>query len=503
MLSSDQHEGRENRNLFPFSIRLGSDDVKVTIFDSLNTEVASANREVSLTLPAGLYLIRTESGGQLKQSTVLHKGPTDLIESVPIYSAAPLAGAVTSHEYYTEPSVKFSKEITSGPVGNGPHSSRFLLFIRCSNRSGSKGENLADGLDLIDSNEKLVTAFESGTQHDQHYGWLAFSAQATPGFYRLRFTGPGAREVPIHLFENWEHQIFLTYSGRPLFEGMRHLMSPPGIGFQPRDEIAKAIDAALTSLQNRAALPTIMRNLLLHGKFENPMLGLVGAHILLRESQPDRNLIDEVLNNLCSLLPDSPDVAALEVGAAMKFQNPGPSRPIEHAPQLRLGFQAVLRDSLDHPEIVPQHGEIESFATDLLLDSPWTSWHLRGFGREDVSYTLREPSPFRRRISDLFRGSLRSLRGEGLVSDRLLRNLDWSEVYVLRAIAQAKQARRAFSAPDVARDLGLPVSVVMRIVARVEGLARGDMSRILRELPEHRASVEVAREAEAAPEAAV
>jgi len=48
---------------------------------------------------------------------------------------------------------------------------------------------------------------------------------------------------------------------------------------------------------------------LLHGKFHNPMLGLVGAHVLLQKPDLDPR-IAVVLRNLQILLPDSADVAA-------------------------------------------------------------------------------------------------------------------------------------------------------------------------------------------------
>jgi hypothetical protein len=496
MLSSDPPPTIESQPVFPFRVRTDSDDALITVFDPLNIKVASGHREVSCDLPAGLYLVRTELAGELRQKTVRHINGTDTRDQVPIYSAAPLANAHTSHEYYTEPSMRYSRDETAPPIGEGPHTSRLLFFVRCANQSSAKNQNLVDGLTLIDSNEQRITAFESGTQQDPDYGWLAFSAQATPGFYRLRLLGPAEREVPIHLFANWEHQIFLTFSGRLLFEGMRHFMSSPGSGFQPQDNIAKAVDTAFISLQSGSALPRTTRNLLLHGKFENPMLGLVGAHVLLREKEMNQALINEVLRNLNALIPGSPDVAALEIIAAVKLQEPAPSRTIYHAPQFRFGFEAILRHSLEHPEIIPERGEIENVAADLLSDSPWTSWRLRLERDLDVRYVSEERWG---RFSELKRRLWRPITGMPFELDPSLQALDWSELYVLRVLAQSKQSNQPFSARDVACDLRLPLNTVKRIADRVEDLTHGDVDRILRQFPDYRSTVEPVQQVELAP----
>jgi hypothetical protein len=70
-------------------------------------------------------------------------------------------------------------------------------------------------------------------------------------------------------------------------------------------------DLALNGLQNHQdLLDEKDLNVLLYGKFHNPMLGLVGAHILFQKPELSPR-IEIVLRNLDHLLPESADVAAL------------------------------------------------------------------------------------------------------------------------------------------------------------------------------------------------
>ena len=94
-----------------------------------------------------------------------------------------------------------------------------------------------------------------------------------------------------------------------------------GQGFSPRDEVAAGVDLATDSLLNGTDLPPQRAlNVLLTGKFENPLLGLIGAHCLLREPEPRKELIHEVLDNL-------------ERPVARFRRRPRPAGPVGPAPR--------------------------------------------------------------------------------------------------------------------------------------------------------------------------
>ena len=124
--------------------------------------------------------------------------------------------------------------------------------------------------------------------------------------------------MAIATFAGWQTQVFMTISDGLLFGSASVLMSRAG--FQPYDRLPQAVDSALAGLQNGTnTLPPEERQMLLYGKFDNPMLGLVGAHVLLQDPDADPGTIETVLGNMDWLLgPDAPDNRALSLMAARR-----------------------------------------------------------------------------------------------------------------------------------------------------------------------------------------
>jgi hypothetical protein len=76
------------------------------------------------------------------------------------------------------------------------------------------------------------------------------------------------------------------------------------------------------------------------------MLGLLGAHVLLQRSTPDRSSFDVVRKNLRDLLGEHPDIAALEVLSNHSFDSPlrtDLSEVFDFPPMLRDGLLALDR----------------------------------------------------------------------------------------------------------------------------------------------------------------
>jgi hypothetical protein len=181
--------------------------------------------------------------------------------------------------------------------------------------------------------------------------------------------------------------MFVFFRNQPLFESATILMSRwsehadrnnPDIGFDPDDRVADAIDLALRGLQSDVeVLPNRILNILIQGKFDNPMLGLLGAHFLLRRGKFDQSLLSMVLYNMNNLMPGSPDVAALaimaraNVGLDVDF-----GRPV-NPPMLRPALDALYdlnarRD--EYADLIPTGSLIESIAPYRYIDSAYTSW---------------------------------------------------------------------------------------------------------------------------------
>ncbi|MDQ3623927.1 MAG: vanadium-dependent haloperoxidase [Verrucomicrobiota bacterium] len=137
-----------------------------------------------------------------------------------------------------------------------------------------------------------------------------------------------------------------------------------------------AAELALASLRlGRRQLADEHLQRLLHGKFDNPILGLLGAHMLLDRKQPSLALFREVLGNLQSLLGAHPDVAALRSLARRHFAEglpPESASVPKFPPMLRAGVTVAL-DAEWEDGAPARFGPLDSLARfQLSPDEPWT-----------------------------------------------------------------------------------------------------------------------------------
>jgi hypothetical protein len=106
------------------------------------------------------------------------------------------------------------------------------------------------------------------------------------------------------------------------------------------------------------------------------MLGLVGAHVLLRR-EPVDDRIEIVLHNLRQLLPQSTDVAALEILARsrrVKLPQNRRNASFDHPPMLRAGLEAVFAASAKRPSIIVRRSSLPEIAVRMYADTPWSTW---------------------------------------------------------------------------------------------------------------------------------
>jgi hypothetical protein len=107
------------------------------------------------------------------------------------------------------------------------------------------------------------------------------------------------------------------------------------------------------------------------------MLGLLGAHFLLRRDKFDQGLLSMVLYNMNNLMPGSPDVAALAIMARANFGlDVDFGRPV-NPPMLRPALEALYDLNARHDEyadLIPTGSLIEAIAPYRYIDSAYTSW---------------------------------------------------------------------------------------------------------------------------------
>ncbi len=348
-------------------------DARVSVLDGEDNVVASGIGSLSATLPQGLYSVRAETAGRIAEELVRLNGARDVHLEPPRFSSAPIAEASNSHEYYGYPAEHWSKTPTRAPVGGG---SRLFVFVRMPKREMYSGEPLAAHLQLRDGQGNVVSMFTPAeTITDMSAGFLAFCMDLAPGPYRLAYDAPeNARELSLEIPLGWDLQVFLTFRRRPLLESATLLMARYGAGFRRDDEIANTVDLALKSLQdNVATFPSEQMAALLQDKFDNPMLGLLGAHLLMRRREVPLGLMHQILANLFGLIGPEPDVLALQMLLDEREKLLAPVQ-ISRPPMLRAAFDGIIRISATRPDVVVEGSLFESVALRVFADSPWVTW---------------------------------------------------------------------------------------------------------------------------------
>jgi len=464
----------------PFHVRVKdrrgatSEDARLTVYDGRDEVLAEEVGEVKLELPRGLYTVRVERAGSTVEKVYRHETSTDLVIDEPLrVSATPVFDTATTHEYYAYTSAEWSGKDTRSPFAAAGHAptGRVFVFLRTLDMQSYRGENLAAGLRLLDSQGALVSAFTESEVRRSDEGWLALSARAEPGSYVLRFDGEPAREMPLYTYPHFSTQLFASYvgsrsksgAGRLRLDTAAILMPRADESFNPDDRIAQAVDSALAGLQlGSNFMPRGAMRTLLEGKFENPMLGLLGAHLLLkqREAQTESpsgsrtdSQLDVIVGNLNSLLPKSPDVQALRLLIAERRGQVPPPQPFERPPMLRVGFEAVLRASARQPELVPDDGLLERAATRALVDSPWTSW-------EPLFEVAAEPpAPSSQETYAVSRSA------PGGTGEATPVEVDWLSSYLGDAVRRTQRTQRSLDVKHLASQVGVPVRIVERRLA--------------------------------------
>jgi hypothetical protein len=147
------------------------------------------------------------------------------------------------------------------------------------------------------------------------------------------------------------------------------LMSRLGDGYRPNDETAKTVELTKLALEDgRAVIPSETLLQMVHDKFENPMLGILGAHGLFRSGE--RDSLRSVVENLRQLVGEHPDVESLSLALD------GGSSIAEWTtpPMLSSSWSQVVGAATRQPDLVPAGSLAERVSTNLWGSSAWLIW---------------------------------------------------------------------------------------------------------------------------------
>jgi len=203
----------------------------------------------------------------------------------------------------------------------------------------------------------------------------------------------------VYAAKGWHTQVFLTQrshlkriaatSGKvqeelfrlPDLSGAAVLVSKEKY-FRADDPNARLAELARLNLSGRRQVLAGKLREMLDKKFEQPMLGIYAAHLLLLEKELDSALFEMVINNLRMLLGDShPDVEALSLAT----NEGGTSHVFTTPPMLRAGWLLVVRATARRAALVPL-GSLSAQVADCILgNEPWLTWQPSGQATRSLS----------------------------------------------------------------------------------------------------------------------
>lgn len=386
-----------NSNKVTLSVRLKDKGgaYQITILDDEFRTVASGSGDLSVDLLPGIYKVQANITRQNWENLVLlepDSRPKEVeVPILSINSPVPLPDTAQRHEYHEYAAEQESRKIHF-KAGSGS-----AIFVFARHYSGINQEKTIlpihpfYGMTLHDADGVQLADLQSISSSDISPGkdpWAACNILVDPGYYRLRITLPSGDQVeqPLYASLKWQLQIFALQSAfgprrddirANLVDGslsyMRFNPDDPGQsrGFNPQNlggmESYRLTELARQGLLEKRAILKREIHDMMWLKFENPMLGIMGGHLLLMDADPNLGQLSIVVENLRGMLGKHPDVEAL----ALPLNEPQSAYTFETLPMLRKSWKQVLKASISRPEIVPIDSEASNLSNHLWGEGMW------------------------------------------------------------------------------------------------------------------------------------
>ncbi len=367
--------------------------LELSVVDSEFREVGHGVGALDVNVVPGIYELRFQAGPQ-HDKRLVSVAPGQVYEDTEIEvafpSPAPIEGTSTSHEYQQTAASEASQKQTAAGTGDAG----LVLMVRNVREWEhlTVDQSTVRAIELLDSRLRPVPDFDAGWQIDSGNGCATWSANLAPGGYALRVRRTPeqkdrkqvALDQAIVLTTEWQTLVFIPNSAQgPVPEWSSIHMAELALEWSPSErDVSTALELALWGLrEGRSVVPSDLRALL-DGKFQNPMLGIIGAHSLLLEPKPDFGLVDTVIANLTGLVPNHPDLTALlwlaaEVRSESRFPDAAhapPSTLVGWPPFLLASYKALLRRDAHDSSTIEDGSVAERAAAQLVSSGVWTAW---------------------------------------------------------------------------------------------------------------------------------
>ena len=382
-----------NQDKLSLTVHTENQSAEVFIIDGRFKVVERARgRESNFSLNPGIYTVKVRAGFETREQHValLDKSENVTFGRIDFASPAPLIGTGRTHEYHIAAAAAESRKVH---VKSGVGSSIFFFVRDWTSRKRSDSGHQPNsrpqkGLKLFNLSGRVVADLDQESKFDATKDpWAACNVELDPGLYRLGLElGSGDMlEQTVVASPGWQTQVFALQrdyleTGPKQGESgsdRRADVTDASImlsqtGFNPDDPSKRLVEVAKVGLINtRQTLPEGDVKAILAGKFENPMLGIFGAHLLLLNKQMKLDLLSVVVRNLRRMLGNEhPDVEAL----ALRLGSHETRYVFKHPPMLRRSWWHVVDATIDRPELVPIASFSAVCANRIWGGEPWLQW---------------------------------------------------------------------------------------------------------------------------------
>jgi hypothetical protein len=396
----------EQSSLVALHVTTGHPLAEVFLIDREFVLVDRSIGELDKAVTPGVYTVKVRLGDATAERLIVANEDTslDMSSELTFASAAPISGTSRTHEYHMDVARSESLRATQS-AGSG--SEVFLMTRSWSARDLRSVHPPSDMLLRRPDGTTVAELHNLGTESGRDPARGA-TIEVNPGAYLLDWHDDDAVidvEQALYAVPGWQTQVFLL--GEPDEDrgiNYRVSMLMTKSGFQPEDRGARTVEVARSALagERKVASSTISDSLF--AKFDNPMLGLFGAHLMLLAHEAELNAVaeqrrnrskkhplppvqfrqeqfDHVVQHLAGLLgPDHPDVVALTT----KTSNPRLTAlaPVTMPPLLWRSWLLLIEGSHDHPPLVP--ADTWRRARRPLPLRPFLIWAVSGEEDQDV-----------------------------------------------------------------------------------------------------------------------
>ncbi|MBI5309001.1 MAG: hypothetical protein HZB37_11915 [Planctomycetes bacterium] len=468
--------------------------IRIELFDHKFKSLAIGFGELHQRVQEGLYTLRYTAGTAQREERI-SVDPSETLSPIrvdlPFQSSAPIIGSSTTHEFHHYPASELSRQ-PNKKLGTG---GCVMIFVRTIDGDGRTPVSL-DSLSLLDSQLRRILNLDDQPAQNPAEGWAGQCIQLNPGGYALQWKSAEAESKKseadeallinqsLWVAKGWVTIVFLGYNsarGQLERQSASIHMVRQDMGFNDYEpQINQALELSLGGLRTgNLIVPDDLLNLLLNGKFQNPMLGIVGAHAMLQRHQKNWSLFDIVLDNLEKLIPGDPDVIALKL-LGRHLRNDTSRTSIQSLcwpPMLYIGYRALIAHDWIENDIIKDGSIAEISAAGLLPESPWTCW----LARETSSAVFFDGMPRTttqiRSVQSLLHGIAKKLASPDSFDFQKRPVLsDMATQRVIRYISDLKNMGEVVELEKLSlhdfRQIGLPVASVKKAIRTLHASLR-------------------------------